>query len=124
MSKTKHISEVIREIFPPLTAGEITKAALEYFELNGYKCWRNNQIPQRGRPFRGLNGVPDIIGHSTVLHPEPGLFFACEVKTKRDSLSDEQKDFLRELNASGGIGYLAEDDGRGGVKYRLYTDKK
>lgn len=117
-------AEKLKEAYRTLTAGEITQSALEYFGAKGYKCWRNNQIPQRGRPFRGLKGVPDIIGHSTQFHPEPGSFFACEVKAKGDELSDEQKTFLRELNSAGGFGYLAEDDGMGSVKYRLYTDPK
>lgn len=109
--------------FKPLTAGEITNAAIEHFTGHGIECWRNNQIPQRGRPFRGRKGVPDIIGFCSQFHAIPGSFFACEVKTQGDSLSDEQKTFLRDLNRAGGIGYLAEDDGMGGVKYRLYHGK-
>lgn len=115
-----------------LTTGEITQEAIRYFTAMGFKVWRNNQIPQRGRHFRGLKGVPDIIGYNLIgrtsgigLYPsEIGKFFACEVKNTGDSLSDEQKEFLRELNKSGGYGYLAEPDGQGGVSYRLYLDPK
>ncbi len=121
MAKTKHISEVLNELYPKhtLTTGEITQAAIEHFTAMGFKCWRNNQIPQRGRKFRGLAGVSDIIGFNTSTSGN-GEFFACEVKNTGDTLSAEQKDFLITLNMCGGYGYLAEPDGQGGVKYRIY----
>ncbi|MDW0314054.1 MAG: VRR-NUC domain-containing protein [Nitrososphaeraceae archaeon] len=104
-----------------LTTGEITQAAIDHFTNCGFFCWRNNQIPQRGRPFRGLKGVSDIIGFRTY---SDGAFLACEVKNDGDILSQEQKDFLCSVNRAGGYAYLAEPDGNGGIKYRLYTDKK
>lgn len=110
-----------------MTTGEITQAAIKYFTDLGFKVWRNNQIPQRGRPFRGLTGVPDIIGYcvkdNRFMPLDPvsvGKFFACEIKNVGDKLSEEQKDFLITLNRCGGFGYLAEPDGQGGIKYRLY----
>ncbi len=110
--------------FPALTAGEITKMAIAHFNSIGVKCWRSNQIPQRGRPFRGKLGVSDIIGFDDGTRSDGGSFFACEVKTKSDKLSEDQKKFLIDLNKAGGYGYVCEDDGKGGIKYYLYLNEK
>lgn len=124
MSKTKHISEVIEHVFAELTANQLTKMAIEYFNARGYNVWRQNQVPVRGRGFIGKKGQSDLIGFATQFHVNPGAFFAGEVKRRGDVLSDQQKEFLREVNAAGGYGFLIEDDGKGWIKYRLYTDKK
>lgn len=115
--------------FPVLTKGQIREAALKYFRAIGFKCWRNNNTsPTRRRTFIGEYGVPDIIGY---LLPNNQLgikvgspFFGVEVKTQGDKLSPEQKTFLIDLNKAGGYGYIAIDDGKGGVKYYLYLNDK
>jgi VRR-NUC domain. len=122
--------------FPELTKGDIREAALKYFRAAGYKVWRNNNTsPTRRRTFIGEYGVSDIIGYSLPIHSKStvfmnrqpqygGEFIAVEVKTKGDRLSEAQKKFLADLNKSGGFGYVAEDDGKGGIKYYLYLNEK
>lgn len=95
-----------------LSANEITKSAIKELEYRGVKVWRNNQIPVKGRRFTGLLGVPDIIGH----HKKTGVFVGCEVKAKGDSLSDEQRDFLTELQQSGGLALMAIQNDFGKVE--------
>lgn len=123
------------ESIKQLTAGEITKMAIEHFSSLGFICWRSNQIPQRGRPFRGKLGVSDIIGYSLPIHSKStafmnrgpqhgGEFLAVEVKTLGDKLSEDQKKFLIDLNKAGGFGYLAEDDRKGGIRYYLYINEQ
>lgn len=110
------------ETYTSLTKGQIREAALKYFRANKVNCWRqNNTSPTRKRTFIGKYGVPDIIGYMMDGGAE---MFACEVKTIGDRLSDDQKRFLIELNAAGGFGYIATDDGKGGIKYYLYLNEK
>jgi hypothetical protein len=52
-------------------------------------------------PFQ-IKGVADILGMLS-----NGRFLAIEVKSKKGRLSPEQKIFLEEINAGGGIGILA-----------------
>lgn len=107
--------------FKALTKGQITKIALEYFQTNGVDCWRNNNTsPTKKRKFIGRYGVSDIIGIMEI----GGEFFACEVKTENDRLSEEQRDFLIRVNKLGGFGYVAEDDKMGGVRYYLYINRQ
>lgn len=114
--------------WPELTKGEIREAALKYFSTMGFDCWRNNNTsPTRKRTFIGRYGVSDIIGYQRRKEGFTmgfGFFFACEVKTKNDRLSEAQKEFLIKVNGAGGYGYVAEDDRKGGVRYYLYLNDK
>jgi hypothetical protein len=129
--------------FPALTAGQITKMALAHFNSIGFICWRSNQIPQRGRPFRGKLGVSDIIGYlvdrgdsvkglkgghlpmreQINTNGFPAAFLAVEIKTQGDRLSNEQRTFLINLNKAGGWGFVCEDDCKGGIRYYLYLNE-
>lgn len=106
--------------FPELNKGQIRELAIDFFSVCGYDCWINNNIAIKGRRFIGRKGVPDIIG----FNKQTGEFFGCEVKANGDKLSKEQKDFLISLNKSAGVGYVVEDDGKGGIKYYLYLNEK
>ena len=83
--------------FGTLKAGEITSAIIAYLTKHGFKVWRQNTSgiydPQTGcwrKNPQGCNGVPDIIG----FRKRDGLFIGIEVKTGRDRLRPEQKQFL------------------------------
>lgn len=112
--------------YPALTKGEIREAALKHFRAIGFKCWRNNNTsPTRMRTFIGEYGVPDIIGYDNVDKCNTkGCFMAVEVKTRGDKISEHQKKFLIELNKAGGVGFIAEDDCKGGVRYYLYLNDR
>jgi penicillin-binding protein-related factor A (putative recombinase) len=59
------------------------------------KCYRTNRNPYR------IKGVADIIG---IWQGKP---LAIEVKSKAGRVSPEQRRFLAEWNAAGGIGFVA-----------------
>ena len=74
---------------------EITKEIREYLKLHNIFHWKQ---------WQGLGsapGVPDIIGIYKT------RFLAIEVKTKRGMLSERQAIFLNNINAEGGIGFVA-----------------
>lgn len=90
----------------------IQEAILHYLSLNGVFAWPNKTqgTYDAGRGnFRKSNsrfwkkGVADIIG----ITPS-GRFFAIEVKRpKKGVLSTEQKDFIAQISARGGIAFVA-----------------
>jgi hypothetical protein len=49
--------------------------------------------------------VPDIIGFRLA----DGVFVGVEVKAGRDTLRDDQKQFLNELKQAGGVTFVAHD---------------
>lgn len=73
-----------------METGDITKHAILELDLRGAECWRNNNIRVPGRAFIGRKGVPDVIGFVRAT----GVFVMCEVKNKRDKLSDDQIELL------------------------------
>ena len=97
------------ELVPP-TAGETTSAILTYLTLQGFAVWRQNTTGiydakvgrYRSNP-QGRRGVPDIIG----FRKSDGVFIGVEVKAGRDQLRPEQKHFLDELKAAGGLAFVA-----------------
>ena len=96
--------------FGTMTAGEITSAILAYLTAQGYTVWRQNTTgiydpnTKRWRVNpQGRRGVPDIIG----FRKRDGLFIGVEVKAGRDTLRDDQKKFLNELKAAGGLAFVA-----------------
>lgn len=97
------------ELAPP-TAGETTSAILAYLTLQGFAVWRQNTsgiYDQKTGRYRfnpqGRRGVPDIIG----FRKRDGVFIGVEVKAGRDQLRPEQKQFLDELKAAGGLAFVA-----------------
>ncbi|WP_310391379.1 VRR-NUC domain-containing protein [Hymenobacter sp.] len=98
--------------FGTLKAGEITSAIIAYLTRHGFKVWRQNtsgiydQHTGRWRKNpQGCNGVPDIIGFRLA----DGVFVGVEVKAGRDTLRDDQKQFLNELKQAGGVAFVAYD---------------
>ena len=96
--------------FGTLKAGEITSAIIAYLTKHGFKVWRHNTSgiydTQTGRWRKnpqGCNGVPDIIGFRLA----DGVFVGVEVKAGRDTLRDDQKQFLDELKKAGGVAFVA-----------------
>lgn len=94
-----------------MTKGQITESALKQLRYNGATVWPQNNLAVRGRKFIGRKGVSDIIGLN-----HAGVFIACEVKTKNDFLSDDQKEFLNEVKSNGGIALVAKQSRTGEVE--------
>ena len=98
--------------FGTLKAGEITSAIIAYLAKHGFKVWRQNisgiydqQTGRWRKNPQGCNGVPDIIGFRLA----DGVFVGVEVKAGRDTLRDDQKQFLNELKQAGGVAFVAYD---------------
>jgi len=96
--------------FCTLTADEITAAILSYLDAHGFNAWsqpnRGEYDPKtaRWRPHpNSRRGVADILGFRRA----DGLFLAVEVKAGSDRLRPEQKQFLDELKAAGGLAFVA-----------------
>jgi len=100
-----------------LTANEINKEAIIMLSIVGWKVWRNNQHRVKGRTFKGLLGVSDIIGYTNY-----GAFVACEGKKDGDELSDDQRKFLSELHISGGMSFVAFQDKEGYFRIMDYFE--
>ncbi|HEA67979.1 MAG TPA: VRR-NUC domain-containing protein [Desulfobacterales bacterium] len=78
------------------TEAEITKAIRNMLRILGVFHWKNFS-----GPMQHPKGISDILGIWK------GRFLAIEVKTETGLVSDHQKEFLRNVNLSGGIGFVA-----------------
>jgi hypothetical protein len=90
----------------PATANQITTAAIDWLNLNGFKAYRNNNgavfdpVKQCFRKNKNLlKGVPDICGYQK----GTGKALFIEVKAGKDKLSPEQINFLSEAEKGGAI---------------------
>lgn len=85
-----------------MAEAEVLKACLEYLQLNGFYCWRNNTgaVKVGARFIRyGFVGSSDILG----ICPD-GRFLAVECKREKGGvLSEAQKTFLSEIEKRGGV---------------------
>lgn len=89
-----------------LTKATIRESAIKELTWRGMDVWRQNNIAVRGRTFIGRLGVSDIIGIT-----KDGRWVACEVKTLNDRLSDDQIKFLNDIKTSGGLAFIACQEG-------------
>ena len=83
-----------------ITANTLTQQALTVLKLNGWEVWRNNNLAVKGRAFIGRVGVPDIIG----FNKKDARMIGVEIKVGADKMSNEQNEFLDQLNKAGGVG--------------------
>lgn len=80
----------------------IVKACLELLAARGVMAWRSNNMPAfdkasgRMRKFNGRRGVSDILAVYN------GQLLAIEVKTPAGKLSEEQRQFLADVDLAGG----------------------
>jgi len=90
----------------PTPESLVLDGCLQYLELRGVYCWRNNtgtaKIADRWVSF-GKKGSSDIIG----LLPF-GKFLAVETKTEHGRLSPEQSVFLERTRGSGGLAVVVK----------------
>ena len=103
---------------------DVLSGCLRWLQLKGIWCWRQNQgaIPLEGGGFRrfvGLKGVADILG----ILPQTvrivgddgpvtfGNLLAVETKRPGEKPRPEQEEFLRQVNARGGVGVCVHSVG-------------
>ena len=97
--------KVFAPAVPKITTAGLTNATLRVLHLNGFKAWRNNNIPTfdaKRNIYRAnttKKGISDIIGFQR----STGRFLAVEIKNGKDKLSAEQKVFLEDVKNGGGI---------------------
>lgn len=90
---------------------EIQSQILEYLLLKGHFCWRNNTGAFRWTDRHGGErlqrfgkvGSSDIIG----MQKGTGRFIAIEVKQPGKDPTDDQREFITEVRASGGLAFVA-----------------
>jgi hypothetical protein len=80
---------------------ETQKLIMQYLKAAGIFAWRQNS-GRRGGVSYGLLGSPDIIGMT-----KQGRFLGIEVKADKGVLSDSQKHFMEQCQASGGLYIVA-----------------
>jgi hypothetical protein len=103
---------------------DVLSACLQWLACKGIWAWRQNQgaIPLKNggyRKFVGMKGVSDILGVlpqtvPVVGEPEPvtfGNMLAVETKRPGEGLRPDQEEFLREVNARGGVGVCVHSVG-------------
>ena len=91
----------------PILEQAIQKQILELLRWKGIFCWKNNTA---GIYVKARNtyipshapGVADILG---IL--KDGRFLAIEVKSLKGRVSPHQQEFLDQINARGGLGFVA-----------------
>ena len=95
------VSPELTRRFPEPTANQLKQAAVKYVVARGGKAWVNNV----GRTL-GVNfGAP--VGSGDVLGVYRGKFLSIEIKVGKDSLSDEQLQWMNDVNRRGGIAFVA-----------------
>src|SRR4051794_4415196 len=91
------------------TSNDLVSACLQFLQLSGIRAWRNNTTgvfdPGRKvfRTFTGRKGVSDILG----IIPPAGRLLAVECKSGKGKLTAEQRAFLDEIAAAGGVAICA-----------------
>lgn len=94
------------------TETDIVRGCLELLALRGLFAWRNNTTgvfdptTKRFRKFTGKKGVSDILGIIG-----PGRLLAVECKRPGQYPTPEQRAFLAEVNANGGLGVVVRSVG-------------
>lgn len=97
-----------------MTEKHIEKAILEFLRVKGIFCWKQNTVgvydAAKGiyrapmSPFI-IKGVADILA----VQPKTGRLIAieCKMPERRNNLTQYQTEFLKNINESGGIAFVA-----------------
>lgn len=112
------VSALSCEKFSDKTANGLTKCILAFLKLHGHKAWRQSsegryrpgkvftdvlghRKQMKGTYIKGTN-----VGHGDVSSIINGRFVSWEVKLKSDRQRDEQKQFQKEVEQSGGLYFM------------------
>lgn len=91
---------------------QLTRAVLATLHLYGFDAWRQNNAAvydaKIGKHRKGSakRGVSDVIGFREAC----GRMAAVEVKVGKDTLSDEQREFLEKIAKAGGFAFECRDN--------------
>jgi len=92
-----------------LKEADIQKDILNYLRLNGFMAWRNNTTgvysAKLGHYIKSGSGT--LKGVSDIIALKNGAILFLEIKTKTGKLSDNQKQFLKDVKKHGAIGLVA-----------------
>lgn len=113
---------LVKDKLTDKTANGLTQCILKFFELKGIKAWRQQSggrylrektqtnvlggkvVVQKGKFIpQGKSGGKGAGDLSAIVR---GRFISIEVKINKDRQSDVQKDFQKEIEASGGIYFI------------------
>jgi len=91
----------------------LTHDAIAYLRCFGFIAWRQNSgvAKYKGedggvrRVQFGFPGLSDV----GAIHPGSGRYVAVETKVPGKEATKEQREFLDEVNASGGVGFVAHN---------------
>ena len=91
-----------REILPQIIRAMNFHPKIAFAFRSGSGAFRVG-LPGKERYFKAnFRGCSDLIAMS-----KKGIFIACEVKREGEQPTVEQKTFLDEVNANGGLGFVA-----------------
>ena len=100
---------LVKKRFKDTTANELTKTIIwDMYHVRGGVAYRINNgavyDTKRNVYRKGVQrkGIPDIIG---IIN---GTFYGIEVKIGKDRQSAEQKEIENEINAAGGVYFIAK----------------
>lgn len=91
---------------------EIENMILSTLKRCGVFCFKVDSVgiyDQKLGRYRRKRGIHRMVGIADILGIYKGQFLAIEVKGEGGVLSPEQRVFLEEVNAQGGIGIVAYD---------------
>lgn len=95
-----------------LKESAIQSLIIDYLRLHQVFCWRQHQTgiyDVKRRVFRKLNGNGARRGISDILGVHESKFFAIEVKSEDGIATEDQLKFIQEVNANGGIAFVARN---------------
>jgi len=92
---------------------DLVNSCLEYLQIKGIPCWRQNQGAMRGTykgrrwfvRFTSIKGISDILG----VLPPAGRLLAVEAKVRPNKPSEDQERFITMVNAAGGLALVVYD---------------
>lgn len=89
---------------------QIENLILSYLKSKKILAWQNSSVgifDAKIGKYRRKNSIHRIVGVSDILGIYAGRFLAIEVKSEKGRLSLPQKEFIDQINAQGGIAFVA-----------------
>lgn len=89
---------------------QIENRIINFLRIIGIFCWKNQSVgifDPKKKVFRRSNNINHLRGVSDILGIVNGRFLAVEVKSEKGRLTIEQKAFLQNIRAQGGIAFEA-----------------